>query len=62
MQGAKVIEAEVVAPTNKPEAASGKPKANESKEGQPPESKPGDADPGFRPFQRLRRFFSPAGK
>lgn len=57
IQGAKVIEAEVV-DVDKPSDAN--PAALNASEDA--EVKPSEGEPGFRPFQRLRRFFSPAGK
>lgn len=64
IQGAKVIEAEVVEADAKPEAATAEPRPDESeaKSGEGDGTKPSEGEPGFRPFQRLRRFFSPAGK
>jgi 3-hydroxyisobutyrate dehydrogenase-like beta-hydroxyacid dehydrogenase len=63
IQKAKVIEAEVVDTEAKPEAAGSESKGDEPKEAaSDAEAKPDDKDQSFRPFQRLRRFFSPAGK
>jgi 3-hydroxyisobutyrate dehydrogenase-like beta-hydroxyacid dehydrogenase len=56
IQGATLIEAEVVDAEPKP--AQSEPGKEETKA----ETKPGEDEQGFRPFQRLRRFFSPAGK
>lgn len=64
IHGAKVIEAEVVEAEAKAAPTPGEPKSDgaESKANEGEEAKPSEGDPGFRPFQRLRRFFSPAGK
>jgi 3-hydroxyisobutyrate dehydrogenase-like beta-hydroxyacid dehydrogenase len=59
IQGAKVIEAEVVESDAKPASGmSDKPAQSDSDAG----AKQDDKEQGFRPFQRIRRFFSPAGK
>jgi 3-hydroxyisobutyrate dehydrogenase-like beta-hydroxyacid dehydrogenase len=60
IQGAKVIEAEVVDAETKQVTASGGSKPTGS--ASDAEAKPEDKEQSFRPFQRLRRFFSPAGK
>jgi 3-hydroxyisobutyrate dehydrogenase-like beta-hydroxyacid dehydrogenase len=63
IQGAKVIEAEVVDTPPKSETPSGGGAATgDSATTTGDETKPAEGDPGFRPFQRIRRFFSPAGK
>jgi 3-hydroxyisobutyrate dehydrogenase-like beta-hydroxyacid dehydrogenase len=63
IQKAKVIEAEVVGTEAKPDDAASESKGDEPKEAaSDAEAKPDDKEQNFRPFQRLRRFFSPAGK
>jgi hypothetical protein len=65
IQKAKVIEAEVVEAEAKADVPPGETKGDEPKQaaseaGTTPDDK--EQGQGFRPFQRLRRFFSPAGK
>jgi 3-hydroxyisobutyrate dehydrogenase-like beta-hydroxyacid dehydrogenase len=63
IQKAKVIEAEVIDPEAKADIPSGESKGDEAKKtASEAGTRPDDREPGFRPFQRLRRFFSPAGK
>jgi hypothetical protein len=63
IQGAKVIEAEVLEPGPKNPAPESSAKSDEpAKAGSDAEAKLENKEQGFRPFQRLRRFFSPAGK
>jgi 3-hydroxyisobutyrate dehydrogenase-like beta-hydroxyacid dehydrogenase len=62
IQGAKVIEAEVVEAEAKPGDGTDVKSERSAQSDSNAESKPDEKDQGFRPFQRLRRFFSPAGK
>jgi 3-hydroxyisobutyrate dehydrogenase-like beta-hydroxyacid dehydrogenase len=63
IQKAKVIEAEVVDTEAKSDVAASESKGDEPKKtASDADAKPDDKEQSFRPFQRLRRFFSPAGK